>query len=61
MAPIDFVFTRSNVKVTSLTFVNKMEEPVFAHYLKNYLSHSFYILRDAWSWMRNDPYCFSDY
>ena len=52
MAPIDFEFTRSKGKVTSVTFFlkKKRKHMVFAHYLENNLSQSVYISHADWSW-----------
>jgi len=48
MSPFDFEFTRSKGKVTSVTFVKKYINMVFA--FENCLSQSFYIPHADWSW-----------
>jgi len=48
MTPIDFGFTRSNVKVTWVTFIKKIKM-VSAHYLENNLLQSFHMSHADWS------------
>jgi len=57
MTPIDFVFTRSKVMVTRVTFVNNVKR-ISAYYLENYLSQSFHISHAGGSWLGHDLYQF---
>jgi len=50
--PFNFGLTRSKVKVTRVTFVEK----VYSHYLENYLSQSSHMSHANWSWLGYDLY-----
>jgi len=58
--PIDFLFTRSMVTVTRVTFVKKTKQNISAYYLESLLSQSFHIFHDL-SWWGHDPSWFCVY